>query len=244
MMSRNNSGLRRCVTGILVLTLGWLCVPDRAEGGRPTVQTHPDFKQGKLGIQTMTIVPPMVLVAIYTDTGIEPRPQLSTDAETMIVRVAQSVLRSRGYEMVSSQITPEALVADTALNLAYRELKDRLTRYYDARMTNVGGTARGDHSLGPITALFGERANADALVFILAVGIQLSGVTMPTFLLSDGFIYNVTVVEARSGTVIFETPTFGTAIPRSEFKDIKGIQFHVVRSLTDALQKLPRRQSK
>ena len=229
--------MRRCAVSVVSLVLGLAIVSSQA-GARSKGQVHPGFQQGQFTIQTITILPPEVMILDDSLTGMEVRYGQSVAAGQMLIRIAESEFRVRGYETVPSQVTPQSLSTEEPLNFAYRELSAQFLRYLDARRKNKRGTERGEHSLGPITALFGERAGADALVFIRAQSIHTAAGRNLLLMAKDEFSYALTVVEAKEGKVVFETPLF--FIPEAALEDVGQLASQVRRTLARAFRELPR----
>jgi len=233
--------VRKYLSLLLVIGIfGFHSLPANAKNNS---KTYSGFRNGSLGISKMSIMPPTVMFAKYTDSGIEPRPNLALEAEDLLVKVTKSALWSAGYDIVPSNVTRETLTTNKDMNYYYRILNTRYMKFLEAGNQNEGGTWRGENTLGPTAAYFGDRAGAEALVFILGAGIQMSGVSSPTLIFSNVFAFKVTIVDAENGRVIFETPIYGAPIPKKSFNDVSVLTPLIVEALGNSLNRLPRQEA-
>jgi hypothetical protein len=206
---------------------------------------HPRLKQAKPGAEKPVINHIIVLpaeVALSKDgmKGNEPLEKEATAATPIIEKAMAKALTAKNLTVIDSPYTPEALQSDEKLKYALADLR----RNYDDLLLkirkNQKDVEKGRFSLGDQVLLLNQDDSIDAFVFVNAVGQRKSGgkkalgvVALNPFLFFSTYIFNIGIIDARTGEVLAYTQ-FLTTLDASKQDDKTLVQL-----LTKTMKKLP-----
>ena len=199
---------KRGVGFVLVLSLSLFCLPARAQF------EHPDLKSGKVKPAKLLIMPPKVNIVRLGMKSNEGLIEESQTVEQALPGIINGVFTNRGFALVASPYTREALSQNEEVKYALADVQKQFDVIFPQIAMKPKDIRKGRFTMGDEVAKFG--AGADAILFIRVHG-QLSTGGKKAFALlvggpgaSDFYTVDTVMVDARTGNVLYYARTFST----------------------------------
>lgn len=169
---------------------------------------HPDLKSRKVVVKNAIILPPSVKI---TKNGMKENDQMieeSHQIEDALPPLIGSVLQERQCVIDDKSLSSNALAADPDLKYALADLQKRFDEVFPQLVKEPKDVRKGRFTLGDEVAKLNPGGAADALVFVRGFGSVTTGGKLMLSALAgyaqySGTIYYITVVDARTGSVLY-----------------------------------------
>jgi hypothetical protein len=175
---------------------------------------HPDLKSGKIKPQKLLILPPQVEVVKVGVKSNEGLIEESQKVEAALPGIINSVFSDRGFSLVASPYTKEALQQDEETRYALADAQKQFDALFPQIARKPKDIRKGRFTMGDEVSRFAS--GADAIVFVRARG-QLSTGGKRTFALLIGgpglydvFSVDLVMVDAQTGNVLYYARSFST----------------------------------
>lgn len=198
-----------CLLGLLLALLVF---------GTPRAQAaeyfHPMLKSGKKPLHKVLVLPPKAQFVKSGIKGGEPMFKEAERVEAVVLWMVSRALRENGFETIENVLTAQALQEDSDLKSALAGVQSKYDTLAPKLHKNSKDIKKGRFSLGDSVANFTPAASADALVFIRSQGMALTSGKKTFGILVGGpkrsrIDLFITLVDARTGEVLFLTKFFG-----------------------------------
>lgn len=169
---------------------------------------HPDLKSGKVVVKNAIILPPSVKIRKNGVKENDVMLEESHQIEDALPPLVSSVLKERQCAIDDKSLSSSVLAADSDLKYALADLQKRFDELFPQLVKKPKDVRKGRFTLGDEVAKLNPGGAADALVFVRGFGSVTTG---GKFMLSalagyaqySGTIYYITVVDARTGSVLY-----------------------------------------
>jgi len=175
---------------------------------------HPDLKSGKIKPAKLLIMPPQVSVVRIGMKSNEGLIEESQQVEQALPDIVNRVFTDRGFALVASPYTKEALSQNEEVKYALADVQKQFDVIFPQIARKPKDIRKGRFTMGDEVAKFG--AGAEAILFVRAHG-QLSTGGKKAFALLIGgpgardiYTVDTVMVDARTGNVLYYARTFST----------------------------------
>jgi hypothetical protein len=196
---------KRCIGYFSVLSLALLCLPARAQF------EHPDLKSGKVRLAKLLILPPLVNIVRLGMKSTEGLIEESQQVEQALPGIITEVFAKRGFALVPSPYTKEALSQNEEVRYALADVQKQFDVIFPKIAKKPKDIRKGRFTMGDEVAKFG--AGADTILFIRVHG-QLSTGGKKAFAIMVGgqgaydlYTVDTVMVDARTGNVLYYART-------------------------------------
>ncbi len=197
---------KRRIGFILILGMVSFCLPAGAQF------EHPDLKSGKIKPAKLLIMPPQVSIVRIGMKSNEGLIEESQQVEQALPGIINSLFTERGFALVASPYTKEALSQNEEVKYALADVQKQFDTIFPQIARKPKDIRKGRFTMGDVVAKFG--AGADAILFVRAHG-QLSTGGKKAFALLVGgpgahdiYTVDTVMVDARTGNVLYYARTF------------------------------------
>lgn len=193
---------------LLIVGLLFFCLPVQAQF------EHPDLKAGKLKPMRLHVLPPQVEVVRLGMKSTEGLIEESQKVEQALPGILNNVFTQRGFTLVPSPFTKEALSQDEEVKYALADIQKQFDAIFPQIAKKPKDIRKGRFTMGDEVSKFG--AGADAILFVRAHG-QLSTGGKKTFAILIGgpgavdlYTVDTVMVDAHTGNVLYYARTLST----------------------------------
>jgi hypothetical protein len=178
-------------------------------GALAAQDVNQDLKSGKKQVKTVRILPPEANLVKSGMKGAEPLAAESRTMETGLSSVLTQSLSQKGFSVLPSAFTAEALDKDSDLKYALSDVQTRYDKMQVLLAKKPKGIRSGRFSLGDEVANLNPAGDAGALVFVRADGyVPTAGLKTFVVVTGMGFARNyakldISVADAQTGTILY-----------------------------------------
>lgn len=199
---------KRCMGFVVMLGLFLFGRPAQAQF------EHPDLKSGKIKPAKLLIMPPQVEIVRIGMKSNEGLIEESQKVEQALPGIINGVFTDRGFPLVASPYTKEALSKNEEVKYALADVQKQFDVIFPQIAKKPKDIRKGRFTMGDVVTKFA--AGADAILFVRAHG-QLSTGGKKAFALLVGgpgardlYTVDTVMVDARTGNVLYYARTFST----------------------------------
>lgn len=177
---------------------------------------HPDLKSGKKVVRTVLVLPPQVSVNKIGMKGGEGLIDESRQVETALPAMVNKALESKGLKPLEDPFSPAALENNSELKYAVADVQTQFDTLLEQVEKKPKDVRKARFSMGDVVTKLNPEGAADAVVFVRGRGtISTGGKKTFAILVGgpgavDAIYLTLTVVDGRTGAVLFHTRSFAT----------------------------------
>jgi hypothetical protein len=192
----------------LLLSFAVFCLPAQAQF------EHPDLKAGKLKPMKLLALPPQVEVIRLGVKSTEGLIEESQKVEQALPGIISNVFTARGFTLVPSPYSKEALSQNEELKYALADVQKQFDAIFPQIARKPKDIRKGRFTMGDEVSKFA--AGSDAILFVRVHG-QLSTGGKKAFAIliggpgaTDLYTVDTVMVDANTGNVLYYARTFST----------------------------------